>query len=58
MREIFKISVWTSASSPAQSLSTCPGMLFGPAVFRVLTMARVIWIFGAVVVSLVLLVKN
>ncbi len=41
LSEVLKISVRTSVSCSAQSLSTRPGMLLGPAALRGLTLDRV-----------------
>lgn len=42
LREVLKMSVRTSVRESAQSLSTIPGMLSGPAAFLGFTMSRVL----------------
>ena len=44
---MLKMSVRTSASSPAQVLSTRPGMLSGPPAFRGLTLVKVLRVSAA-----------
>lgn len=47
LRELLKMSVKTSFSSSAQSFSTLPGMLSGPAAFRVLMVEGVFFTLPA-----------
>ncbi len=51
LSEVLKISVRTSVSCAAQSFSTRPGMLSGPAAFRGLILDRVFLTSAAVFVQ-------